>query len=421
MVPSITPSLSGFHCWMACGFIVAGTGLSTTACAPAGPHGSAMAGPAESLEVAQVHVVGSSEAIAEVRDLEVLPDGTVWVLNSSLPLFVGFGSDGTPLDAYGQLGGGPDEFSLPSAFLTGTRAEHAWVLDLGRHTFIRASAPDFDREEMPLPRAAIPPGSVVGGHSLLTTTVRTEQLGGELLVPRTGASMREGVFTFRMAALQADLVGFNPTSGTAREVLSLRTAIEDPSEGFEPSFRGFPLWYRLWTVCDGSTIRVYDRIRHTVRGFDTDGTEVAALELPSKRVVNVTPRQFARAIFGLRAAEVAGRVGGTLNREDSLRVVNEILQGVEGSEDQLANYLPEYVDLRCDEQGGVWLYPIDLERAGTQGGRTWLRVGASGVTQEVTLPERFDVFRFRGGRIWGVQRDELDVASVAWVANPAVH
>lgn len=34
------------------------------------------------------------------------------------------------------------------------------------------------------------------------------------------------------------------------------------------------------------------------------------------------------------------------------------------------------------------------------------------------LPERFDPYRFTGDRIWGVLRDELDVASVAWIETP---
>lgn len=419
MVRRVALAQLRFGRWIGYGACVAGVGLFVTSC-QVGPAARGGGDSIEPLNVSQVHVVGTAEAIADVRDLEVLPDGSVWLLNSSPPLFVGFGPDGRALEAHGTPGGGPEEFSLPSAFITGSLTDHAWILDLRRHSFIRASAPGLDREEIPLPRATVPPGSVVGGHSLLTTTVRTEQLGAEILVPRTGASMRDGISTYRMAALQPDLVALDPANATTREILSLRTAIEDPSAGFEPTVGGFPLWYRLWTVCRGSTIRVYDRIRNTVRGFDAEGTEVGSLALPPKPFDAVTPRQFARAIFGLRASEVAGRVGGRLTREDSLRVMNDILEGVEGSEAELATYLPEYVDLRCDEQGGVWLQPIDLEKAGTQGGRTWLRVSESEVAQRVTLPERFDVFRFQGGRIWGVQRDELDVASVAWVANPAL-
>jgi hypothetical protein len=38
--------------------------------------------------------------------------------------------------------------------------------------------------------------------------------------------------------------------------------------------------------------------------------------------------------------------------------------------------------------------------------------------REVRFPERFDPHRFTEGRVWGVLRDELDVASVAWLPAP---
>jgi hypothetical protein len=46
------------------------------------------------------------------------------------------------------------------------------------------------------------------------------------------------------------------------------------------------------------------------------------------------------------------------------------------------------------------------------------RITQDGVAQEIHFPNRFDVYRFISGRIWGVQRDEFDVASVAWIEVP---
>ena len=53
-----------------------------------------------------------------------------------------------------------------------------------------------------------------------------------------------------------------------------------------------------------------------------------------------------------------------------------------------------------------------------RGGPAWLRITSDGVTDEIHLPDRFDAHRFTPERIWGVQRDEYDVASVAWIAVP---
>jgi hypothetical protein len=36
----------------------------------------------------------------------------------------------------------------------------------------------------------------------------------------------------------------------------------------------------------------------------------------------------------------------------------------------------------------------------------------------VRFPERFDALRFTSDRVWGVLRNELDVASVAWIEWP---
>jgi hypothetical protein len=61
-----------------------------------------------------VHVVGTSESIAAVQDLEVLTDNTVWVHNSVEPFSIGFPADGALHAVYGRGGGGPGEFGAPS-------------------------------------------------------------------------------------------------------------------------------------------------------------------------------------------------------------------------------------------------------------------------------------------------------------------
>ena len=101
------------------------------------------------LEASTIDVLGSSDVtFAVVRDMEVLSDGSVWVLNSSAPYFVGFGPDGESLGAHGRAGRGPNEFAMPSAFVTGGWEGEAWVLDLVRHAMIRISRPDADWAEI---------------------------------------------------------------------------------------------------------------------------------------------------------------------------------------------------------------------------------------------------------------------------------
>ena len=123
-------------------------------------------------------------------------------------------------------------------------------------------------------------------------------------------------------------------------------------------------------------------------------------------------------MFGLRQAEIVGNVWTELTAADSARLLNEIVQGVKGDPEQLANYLPRYVDFRCTEEGTLWVRPFDADVGGLNGGPVWLRIAPGGETWEYHLPNRFDPYRFTSERIWGVQRDDFDVASIAWIEVP---
>jgi hypothetical protein len=370
------------------------------------------------LTSADVHVLGSSEALAEVWDLEALPDGPVWVLNSVDPFFVGFDGEGNVIGRHGTSGGGPEEFRRPAGFVSGGLDGEAWTFDVLRHAFIRISEPDAPWSQIDIPRQEIPPGTVRGGMNLMSPTVRTGRLGKELIVPWTTGTLDSGVAAYHMALLQADLAALDPRTGTVRNVVALGEVLEDPSAGFVATDGGFPLWYRLWAVC-GDQLRVYDRVRNQLRGFTGSGQEIGAVDLPSPRLTKVTPLEFARAVFPLRQAEVTGAVGPRLTAEDSVRLLGQMAQGLKGGPEELAAYLPRYVDFRCSDDGTMWIQPIDLDIGGLEGGPAWLRISADGGVREVRFPERFDPFRFTADRIWGVQRNELDLSWVAWIELPA--
>jgi len=393
--------------------------IIVTGCESGDGNGTALVETLPALELDQVHVTGTDASVATVRDLEVLSDGTVWLLNSVEPFFVGFDPAGALIQAHGEAGGGPEEFLFPSAFVTGGIDGQAWVLDLRRHSLIKISEPDGAWSEVPLPRDSIPPGSLRGGMSMMSTVVRTASMGDELLLPRTTGSMESGIFDFRLSILAADLLAMDKATQSVREVVALGEVLDDLTVDFDRMEGGFPLWFRLWAVCGDDQLHVYDRVRNEIRAFGRDGTEVGATALPPVRFTEATPRQFARAVFGLRAAEVAGAVGRTLTAADSTRLLNEMIQDFDGNPRQLASYLPQYVDFRCSDDGTRWLQPFDLDAGGLEGGPDWLRLTSGGLTQPVRFPDRFDPFRFTRDRAWGVQRDDLDVASVAWVELPS--
>jgi hypothetical protein len=369
------------------------------------------------IDSTDVHVVGTSDVLAVVQDLEVLPDGRIWVLNSLPPFFIGFGPNGALLGTHGEAGGGPEEFRLPAGFVVGAPGGEAWVLDSRRHGLVRVSRPDEPWSEVRLPRTDLPPGTVQGGLDLMSPVVRTARLGDEIVLPHSTGTLESGVFSMVEAMLKADLMRLDPATGAVRRVLSIGGSLEDPFSGFTPTEGGFPLWKRLWAVC-GGYLRVYDRVRNQLRGFDRNGSELEPLDLPPTGLAEVSPQEFARVVFPLRQAEVTGGVGDRLRSEDSLRLVGQMAREVRGTAAQLAAYLPPFVDFRCSPSGTMWLRPIDTAGGGLAGGRAWLRVDADGGSRMIMLPPHFDAFRFFEDRVFGVLRDDLDIPSVAWAQLP---
>lgn len=367
------------------------------------------------LEPSNVTILGTSSAIAVVQDVEPLPDGRVWVLNSIEPFFIGFDARGEVTHEYGQAGGGPEEFRAPRGFVTGGIAGEAWAFDWPRNAIIEISQPDDTWSEIALPGEHVRPGQVIGGRDLTDNRVRLARLGGEVIIPRTTGTMDAGMLSFWLAIWGADLLALDLETDSVRTLLSLGEVLGDPTGNLEMTgFPPFPIWFRLWAVC-GEELRVYDRLGNQVRAFSSDGTELAATPLPPPRFTTVTHREFGRAVLGLIMAEQMGAVGGQVSPEDSLRILNQALANSQGEPEQLAQFLPRYVDFRCEPDGTLWLRPLDLELGGLRGGPAWLRVRRDGTTHEVRFPERFDPYRFTAERVWGVQRDELDVASIAWI------
>lgn len=306
---------------------------------------------------------------------------------------------------------------MPAGLLTGGLDGEVWTFDVVRHAFIRVSEPGEEWSQVAVPQEEIPPGTVRGAMSLVIPTVRIARLGDEVIIPWTTATPDLGWSAYRMALLRADFSALDPRTGSVREVVALGDVFEDPSTGFVATDGGFPLWYRLWAVC-GDHLRIHDRVGNQLRGFTGSGREISPISLPPVRLTDVTPIEFARAVFPLRQAEVTGAVGTELTAEDSVRLLNQMAQGLDGGPAELAAYLPRYVDFRCSDDGTMWMQPIDLEIGGLKGGRAWLRIAPDGDVRDIRLPERFDALRFTRDRIWGVQRDAFDVASPAWIGLP---
>jgi hypothetical protein len=85
-----------------------------------------------------------------------------------------------------------------------------------------------------------------------------------------------------------------------------------------------------------------------------------------------------------------------------------------------AEFFPEYSDLRCTQDGTLWLRLFDPTVGRLGQGSDWLRLSEDGSHRLIALPEMFRTFRVERDRIWGTVRDALDVESVAWIALDSV-
>jgi hypothetical protein len=352
------------------------------------------------LDPGSVRVVGTAEAMADVRDLEVLPDGGA-------------------SESHGRLGDGPEEVGAPFGLVVNAPDGEAWVFDRRAHSLVRISRPAEPWREIRLPRDVLPLGTSYAGRGPMAAATRLPVVGGEVYVPRSMARMEDGFQVFWLSIWGADLVGVDLDTGQGTERLSLAAALGDPEEHVDlpGDFPPFPLWYRLLASCGGESLALYDRIGNQIRHLASGGTEAPATPLPAARQ-GLSQEEFGRAVFPLILAEQSGAVGLETTSVDTARIMSRIAERAQGNARQLQSSLPRYTDMLCDEDDRVWIQPADFEGIGLPPHPRWLRVDGDGTITEIHLPDRFDLYRIRDGRLWGIQRDDFDVGSVAWIAAP---
>jgi hypothetical protein len=157
----------------------------------------------------EIVALSSTSSIVEVKDLTVLPSGTVWALNSAEPLFIEFAPDGRVVREYGRLGGGPNEFGSPSAFVAGNVDGATWVFDPERHALLEVSGHDGDRHETRLPTdSSLPPTQLFGGREVIGAGVRTARMGDEFVFGLNAPGIEGGTsWLRRYDAQRGDLRG----------------------------------------------------------------------------------------------------------------------------------------------------------------------------------------------------------------------
>lgn len=357
-----------------------------------------------------IHVLGTSIQIADIRDILPSSDGVAWVINSRDPFFVGFSPEGSVRHEWGRRGQGPQEFRSPAALVLHPESGDVWVYDRSgpRNSLIRVSKPDSAWTEVPLPADSLPSARLLYSHFAGSEVSRLwiEGSGDAFLFARSRPQTREVLRLW-----ESDLVAVNSAGTSFRSVLPIGDLVGDASVRYDSA--SFLLPYPLWSVCSHDrSFALYDPLQNTVRRFGADVSEGTALRLPPERLTMVTREEVFRMAIRREFMNAS-------TPPDTAALKAEFESAWQAVSPQFAKVFPEYVGLQCAADGSIWLQLFDVDSPRLGLGNEWLRVGPDGAYGAYKLPEEFTPIRFVGDRIWGVMRDEVGVASAAWLSLPS--
>ncbi len=393
------------------------------ACGDSGSE-SPVDSPAEAVEIGAeaLQVLGTSESLTLVRDLEVSAEGTVWVLDDAAPFFVGFGSDGTIVGPLGQSGGGPQEFRNPVTLVRpgGQGADGIWTYDRGRHAMVRVTGGGLEpaaaagSEAVGVPNETVPPQTLLSREAGMPGPVAWVDGGaGSVFVtyPVNGAPVGFGFWRSRVGELSI-------ADGSLAERWDLSEMLEDPAAQYPGATEWLPV--PLLAVCPDGQGWMYDPSTHTVRALpgeeQSDLTGLRSFDLPTARR---TPFTAGRMIDVLLPRIIEEVPSDQRPPDDELR--DFFLAQMGDVFEDFAEVFPEYYTLRCGANTALWLQNFELDEGLGGEGWRWVRIpldDEAGPPQVVRFPDGFRAMRFTAERAWGIVRDEFDVPSVAWVALP---
>lgn len=359
-----------------------------------------------------VQVVGTSDVIARVADLQPADDGRVWLLNSIEPFFVVLGLDGRVERAFGRSGGGPEEFGAPLALVYDSESGGVWTYDLLRHALIELSSGQL--HHLRLSQDSLAPTRLVSfaGAGAFPARPWLGVGSGGFLLGRVRAG-RAPPFS-GLGLWNADIVMVRRDS--PKLAVEVHTPVADllgaPASRYPRATKILP--YPLWTVCADGTLALYDPLENELRRVASDGRVLTTTALPQERRVELT---FDR-MFGIAYRQLHEQAAGSL--PDSVDLRRQFAAMFSEWEPQSAYVFPEYADLQCARDGTLWLQPFDVAVGVLGRGPDWYRISQEGSRTLVTLPGAFRPYRFGPDRIWGTIQDSLGVTFAAWIGVDAL-
>ncbi|TVP58691.1 MAG: hypothetical protein EA351_03135 [Gemmatimonadales bacterium] len=397
--------------------------MVVAACGDSGSESSADS-PAEAVEIGAeaLQILGTSESLTLVRDLEIDADGTVWVLDDAAPFFVGFGPDGTVVGPLGQSGGGPQEFRNPVTLVRpgGQGADGIWTYDRARHAMVRVtgggleSAAAVGSEAVGLPNETVTPQMLLSRDAGMPGPLAwVDGGGGSVFVMYPPNDLPNGLAFWRSRIAELSLA-----EGSLAERWDLSELLEDPAAQYPGATDWLPV--PLLAVCPDGQGWMYDPSSHTVRALAGEGTpnvaETRAFDLPPARRMPFT----ADRMFEVMLPRIIEEVPSDQRPPDDELREFFLVQMADVFE-EFAEVFPEYHSLRCGADTALWLQNFEWDSGSGGQGWSWVRIPLDdevGLPQVIRFPDGFVAMRFTADRAWGIVRDEFDVPSVAWVALP---
>ena len=369
--------------------------------------------PVEAMNIAE-----PSDRIAQISDIAVADDGTVWVLNTTAPFFMAMSAEGEVLSYRGTRGEGPGEFRAPNNLLRAGLPGYLWAYDSRARRLTRIDGPEGETEELLVPLSSDPPSFLVWWEDNPSEAGGRRWIGGRedgFLFAHSTGDFEEStsVWDFEVVRLATD--------SSASILISSADLLGDPATRFG-KMRAF-LPFPIWTTCPDGSMALYDPLTNSVRRLTADGTEIGSHGLPPERRLEMTMERLWPLFYRVIMAAAEGPDAGGLPPDSAM--LYEMMKGGIAEEGGLSeaasDVFPEYRSLACGgSDGSLWLQIFDMESRvrWLADGPEWLRIGPDGAIRRIVFPESFSPLRFTDDRIWGSHRDELEIESVAWIATP---
>ena len=357
--------------------------------------------PMQELLDADLHIIAQSDSLHRIRDVELSPDGSLWVLNGQSPFLLRF-RDGRTVEVWGHQGEGPDELGYPVALILEPGNARPTLFDVRKLRWGRLNERG-SADWQPL------------GFRFERTLVELQWTSYGVVFPFY--ALGERVLTARyLAGLEnqagfwySSIIAFEPGTDSAATILRFDSIARSPNvrETLGFALRLIPI--PLWTVCPGvpETIVTYVPIRGQLQWLSAAGDVQRTLQVqePVRRLSDEDLEKFAMFILDENT-----------DGSPSPEAVEEMRRLLRRVRQEFGSQKPTFVGIQCDDQDRIWLQEFSTEHSPVGWGRDWYVFDDGGPMGMVRLPVGFLPRLVHSNWILGILEDSIGLQKVAMAA-----